>query len=321
MKEYIPEALVTLKKTEVYVGPLCSHINDFAALLSKQGYAIKTIEAKIRLVGDFSRWLHQKKQIIDGLNEQTIDTFMLFRMSQGRRARRGNRATLHMLLEHLHDIGVIPFSIPVVENSMLHQIEFDFTQYLLHERGLCQTTVDNYLPEIRHFLIEHFDPNTIHPNKLNASDIHTFILNATSKVSHGRLKLIGTALRVFLRYLLLRGEIDTNLAAAVPTPNQWRFSNLPKFLEPKQVETVLKSCDQSTTVGQRDYTVLLLLSRLGLRAGEVVAMTLDDVDWEVGELNVRGKGCRQERLPIPFDVEAMPWPHIFAMAARNQVNL
>jgi site-specific recombinase XerD len=111
-----------------------------------------------------------------------------------------------------------------------------------------------------------------------------------------------TAIRSFLRFLHQDGEIDTNLAAAVPTVANWRFSELPKFLKPEETEHLLQSCALNTVIGKRDYAVLLLLARLGLRAGEIVHMNLDDIHWETGELLVRGKSSREERLPLPHDV-------------------
>ena len=111
-----------------------------------------------------------------------------------------------------------------------------------------------------------------------------------------------TALRGFFRFLRFRGEINSDLAAAVPTVADWRLSGLPKYLEPEKVERLLQNCDQSTAIGQRDYAILLILARLGLRAGEIVAMTLDDIDWEAGVITIRGKGSRRDQLPIPQDV-------------------
>ena len=110
------------------------------------------------------------------------------------------------------------------------------------------------------------------------------------------------ALRCFLRFLYMHRDITTDLAQAVPAVANWRLSNLPKYIEPEQVKCLLKSCDQTTILGQRNYTILLILARLGLRAGEVVNMRLDDIDWEAGEFIVHGKGNQQDRLPIPYDV-------------------
>ncbi|MEK7995938.1 MAG: site-specific integrase, partial [Planctomycetota bacterium] len=115
-------------------------------------------------------------------------------------------------------------------------------------------------------------------------------------------KLMITALRSFFRYLYLRGDIATNLAAAVPKVPKWRFTTVPKWIPGEQVTRLLQSCDQTTGIGRRDYAILILLSRFGLRAGEIVSMTLDDLNWEAGEIVVRGKGNRRERLPIPHDV-------------------
>jgi site-specific recombinase XerD len=117
-----------------------------------------------------------------------------------------------------------------------------------------------------------------------------------------RAQLVTTALRSFFRFLCGRGNISMDLAASVPSVASWRLSDLPKFLEPEQVERLLNACNRATCDGRRDYAVLLLLARLGLRAGEVVHMTLDDIDWENGELMVRGKSLRQDRLPLPKDV-------------------
>jgi site-specific recombinase XerD len=113
---------------------------------------------------------------------------------------------------------------------------------------------------------------------------------------------MATALRSFFRFLRQRGDITNDLAGAIPAMTNWRLTGLPRSLGPEQVEALLDSCDQDTALGQRDYAILLLLARLGLRSGEVVALTLDDLDWDSGTLIVHGKGERQERLPLPEDV-------------------
>lgn len=113
-----------------------------------------------------------------------------------------------------------------------------------------------------------------------------------------------TALRSFLRHLLYRGAIETDLAACVPTIATWSLSNVPKYLPADQIQRVLDACDRETTAGKRDYAILLLLARLGLRAGEVVALTLDDIDWETGVITVRGKGKRVAPMPSPVEVGA-----------------
>jgi site-specific recombinase XerD len=111
-----------------------------------------------------------------------------------------------------------------------------------------------------------------------------------------------TALRSFFRFLRLRGDISTDLAAVVPTVANWRYATVPKWISQEDVEKLLRSCDQTTTTGQRNHAILLLLARLGLRSGEVANMTLDDINWETGEIKVGGKSRRQDRLPLPKDV-------------------
>ena len=111
-----------------------------------------------------------------------------------------------------------------------------------------------------------------------------------------------TALRAFFRFLRLRGETTVDLASSVLSVADWRRARVPQWIPAAQVKQILRHCDQQTVVGQRDYTIVLLLARLGLRAGEVVGMTLDDIDWDAGDLVVRGKGGRQERMPLPRDV-------------------
>jgi len=206
------------------------------------------------------------------------------------------------LLKQLRGIGVVPSLPPKIDNSAHHRIECRFARYLAQERGLARATLLNYLPVVRRFLAARFVTSAIRLKDLRLPDITQFILRHTRTASPVRVKLMVTALRSFFRSLYLRGDIDSDLAAAVPTVAYWRLATLPKFIPPEQVQRILRSCNQRTTTGQRDYTILLLLARLGLRAGEVVALRLDDIEWEAGELIIRGKGARRDRLPLPQDV-------------------
>ena len=118
----------------------------------------------------------------------------------------------------------------------------------------------------------------------------------------GSAKLLVTALRSLLGYLHVEGVIARPLAPVVPSVAGWRLAGLPRGLEAEQVTALLDSCDLETAVGVRDFAILTLLVRLGMRRGEVAALALDDIDWRSGELVVRGKGSRRERLPLPVDV-------------------
>jgi site-specific recombinase XerD len=192
--------------------------------------------------------------------------------------------------------------VPEVDDSILHSIECDFTRHLKEERGLSQSTLRNYMPVIRCFLTEDFRLETIVLSEVEATDVSRFILRHARTMSCRSAQLMTSALRVFFRFLRFRGDITADLAACVPTVAEWRMSAIPKALDPEDVERLLRNCDQSTAIGHRDYAVLILLARLGLRAGEVVAMTLDDIDWEAAVITVCGKGPRRDHLPIPHDV-------------------
>jgi site-specific recombinase XerD len=160
----------------------------------------------------------------------------------------------------------------------------------------------NYLPTVRRFLTARFKGRALRLERLQPHDLHCFILREAQRVSRRRTKLTITALRSFLRFLLQRGTIKSDLAAGLPGIANWRLSDLPKWIPPEQVKLLLDCCDRSAPAGQRDYAILLLLARLGLRGGEVRALTLDDLDWERGEIVVHGKSQRLERLPLPKDV-------------------
>ncbi len=282
------------------VGPLASHIDGFSTLLAAQGYARSTTKEKLRLVVDLSRWLDRHKLGVTDLDEQRVKQFLTYR--RRRRAEHGSAATCRTLLSYLRQLGSIPASHETFHDTPLNRVDRDYGQFLASERGLTPATLANYLPTVRRFLTERFGTGALRLDELSPQDINRFILRHAQRLSRSRAQLMVTALRSFFRFLRQRGDISTDLASTIPTVMNWRLAGLPKSLAPEQVESLLASCDQSTTLGQRDYAILLLLARLGLRAGEVVAMTVDDFDWEAGVLRVRGKGNRQERLPLPQDV-------------------
>jgi integrase len=138
--------------------------------------------------------------------------------------------------------------------------------------------------------------------ELCASDVTTFVKDEVGKLSPGRVKLLITALRSFMRYLLHQGQITVELAGCVPTVACWSLSEIPKSLPAGTVQRVLAQQDRTTAVGCRNFAILMLLARLGLRAGEVVALNLEDLDWDDGLIRIRRKGGRWTKLPLPADV-------------------
>jgi site-specific recombinase XerD len=281
---------------------LRSHIDGFVAFLVHEGYAPHTVRAKCELIVDLSRWLEWRKLPLVKLDEEHLTQF---RISRHRRfgLRRGDMWTARQLLGYLRDLGCIPTPRERTDRTSLGHLTRDFARFLTSERGLSQSTVIKYLPVARTFLVKRFGDKAPRLNKLGPQDIHRFIVHHVHAGNRSlAAKQTVPALRSFFRFLHQRGQIAIDLAAAVPGVADWRLSHLPKSLPPNQVKQLLDSCDRGTSTGQRDHAILLLMARLGLRAGEVVSMTLDDLDWECGEIVVRGKGQKVARLPLPSNV-------------------
>jgi site-specific recombinase XerD len=282
---------------------LAIHIDGFAACLGGEGYTPVSVHGKCERIADLSRWLDRSGLALAVLDEEVLRQYYADRGRRGH-LRRGEAATGRQLLRYLRDIGCIRTLPQEVDRSPLGELTRDFGRYLSAERGLSSATLNNYLPIVRSFLIGRFEHKSMRLDELRPIDIHRFVVHFARTGSRRRAQLSVAALRSFLRFLQQRGLIATDLARAVPGVANWSLAHLPKTLPPGQVEQMLAFCDRGTRVGQRDYAILLFLARLGLRAGEVVALTLDDLDWERGEIVVRGKGQRLGRLPLPTDVGA-----------------
>jgi site-specific recombinase XerD len=237
------------------------------------------------------------------LDERRLSQFQANRRRRGK-GRRGDPATALQLLQYLREHGHTAPAAQAIDVNPATLIVRDFEAFLRSERGLSTTTVVSYLLVVRRFLHERFGRRALRLEQLRAQDLHRFVVGEIQRVSRTHGKTVITALRSFMRFLLLRGAIQADLARTLPGVATWRLSHLPRSLPPEQVERLLACCDRGSPSGKRDYAILLLLARLGLRGGEVLSMALGDLDWERGELVVRGKGPRLERLPLPADVGA-----------------
>lgn len=282
-------------------GPLGPYINDFTAWLSEQGYAKFTITYGIRLIGTLNCWMQLRDLSVTDLDEKITADFFRDRRSK-RRIQLADIPKINLFLKHLRQSHVIPVPAVEVDNSELGGIVRSFADYLSKERRLSEASLQNYVPVVRQFLEERFGSEPIMFKEIQQIDISRFVLRYANRFNRARAKIMVSALRSFLRFLHLYGYISTDLASVVPTVANWQCATLPNWIPPEDVEHLLNSCDQSTSTGQRDYAILLLLARLGLRSGEVVNMTLDDIDWEAGEIRVSGKSRRHDRLPLPKDV-------------------
>ena len=273
-------------------------IDTFAQMLSAQGYARSTAKEKIRVIAGLSGWLQRRQLGVETLDEQSISAFLRHWRRQGL-CRRTTSHTLKTLLGLLRD-GGFTRKVDSVENNAFYDVEKDFVRYLTQERGLTQATLDNYVPTARTFLSECFGKGPLALNKLDPQDITRFMVRHAHQASA---RLVTTALRSFFRFLSQRGDLVRDLSASVPTVATWRLSEA-RFLEPDHVERLLKTCPQDTPVGQRDYAILLLLARLGLRAGEVVHLELDDIDWERARSASGARVSGTTGLPLSQDVGA-----------------
>lgn len=281
-------------------GPLVPYIDVFAELLRERGYRRQSARLQIRLIGDFSRWLEQKRISLQDLTLEHTARYLRHR-AHHRRPRKSDRSALRRLLDVLREHGVIAGE-PIVELTPVEQYVIEFTLYLRQERGLAISSIDSYMPFIRAFLSEHFGAGPVRLGGLCAADVVGFVRQQASRLHVKRAKKMSSALRSFLRYARYRGEISHDLAIGVPTVANWAMTSIPRDIAPEHIRAVLESCDRDSAIGRREYAILLLLARLGLRGSEIAALTLEDIDWERGCIAVSGKGHPRSELPLPMDV-------------------
>jgi site-specific recombinase XerD len=282
-------------------GPLHEYLAAYAAALAEQGYARNSIRNKIMVIADLSRWLEQKHIAVSSLDSNVLNRF-LKRHGRSDAVRRGDARALNGFLLLLRQTGVVKSDRHPPIKSSRDRVVGGFRHYLVQERRLSLAAPHNYAPVIDQFLSEQFRGKALRLSSIRAIDVTGFVERHARQLSPGRASLMVTALRSFFRYLLHRGEIQTDLAACVPAVPRWSLSVLPKFLSAEAVKRVLDGCDRHTAVGRRNYAILLLLARLGLRAGEVVGLNLEDIDWREGLIAIRGKGGKAIALPLPVDV-------------------
>jgi integrase/recombinase XerD len=284
----------------LHEGPLGPYIDAFAAEMHAEGYAHQSAELQIRLVADFSHWLAKHRIPAPEITTGHFPSYLRSR-AHSRRPGRSDRAGLQRLWNLLRRQGVIPEP-PLPVPTPADQLRETFRHYLRQERALAPATVVSYLPFVGEFLAQRFGAGPVDLAALCAADVTGFVQRRATTLHSKRVQVMTTALRAFLRFARYRGELPTDLAACVPAVASWSLSTVPRARPPGQVEAVLAACNRQTAVGRRDYAILLLLARLGLRAGEVVALTLEDLEWQTGWIRVRGKGGRASQLPLPVAV-------------------
>jgi site-specific recombinase XerD len=283
-------------------GPLVPYLHAFASALDEQGFKRRVINLQIRLTAYFSQWLHARKIDVEDVTNEHARRFLATRENQASR-RRGESAALKRLLCFLEQLGAIH---PVPEHNEITPIEkivTAFTTYLRQERELCDRTLIQYGPFVERFLSVCFGQETVDFTNLQAKDVVGFIKQQAAQLSPPRARVATIALRSFLRYLRYCGEIQLDLAAAVPAVPNWSLTGIPRAITPEHLQAVFAHCPRNTPIGRRDYAILMLLAHLGLRAGEIVSLTLTSIDWTAGSITVVGKkGNQVAVLPLPADV-------------------
>jgi site-specific recombinase XerD len=282
-------------------GPLEAYSRGFVAELERVGYLPLGATLQLRLMARLSRWLESEGLGPAGLTDGVVERFLADRRAAGYRDYVTARATAP-LLGYLRGLGVAPPPAPDAAVTAAEVLLQRFGAYLAVERGVMGETVEGYVHAVRPFVAGLGGGGELDLRGLTAAQVTAFVVARCPRQTRGAAKMTVTALRSLLGFLHVEGLIERSLVGAVPSAASWRLSGLPRALERDQVQVLLESCDRATGTGRRDFAILVLLVRLGLRAGEVAGLRLDDVDWRAGELVVVGKGRRAERLPLPVDV-------------------
>jgi site-specific recombinase XerD len=283
---------------------LDTHVEAFLTHLHAEGYTERTLRRKRSVAESFARWTVQKQLAVEDLNDSHIAAFVE-RAPRRRKTRIAfERATLRPFLEYLRAEAGVPNPALPIDASPADDLQRRYLDYLRKERGLTENSIRVYAPLIRDFLTEQVARSgCVAPEAWDAGTVQDFLLDRVHNRSSEYARLLATTLRSFFRFLYLREETALELSSSVPTVRRGRpAEQLPAVLSPEEVEQVLSVTDRSTPCGCRDYAILLLLARLGLRAGEVVALELGDIHWRTGEIVVRGKGRVRDRLPLLADV-------------------
>ena len=281
-------------------GPLSGFAAGFREELLAGGYSPGTAAKHLQLMAHLSGWMAVRDVGAAALGCGEIERFVGERRVT--HAQLASARALTPLLAHLRRLGVVPAAGSREASTPAGELLDRYAEFLRTQRGLKASTIRNYCNHARDFLSdrEHLF-GCLALETLDVAAIHDYMLQESRRVSVSSTQAAAGALRSLLRFLHVEGLIDGDLAVAVPTVAKWRLTSLVRAVDRLLLARLLASCDRAV-IGRRDFAILTLLSRLGLRIGEVAALRLDDVDWRAGELVIHGKGERQEQLPLTVDV-------------------
>jgi integrase/recombinase XerD len=285
-----------------FSGPLCAHAPGLRAELEARGYTPGSAALQLQLAAQLSRWMESRDLGLDALvpGSAHVGEFLAQRRARGLKCHISPKA-LTWLTDFLEGQGLLPVPEPAPATAAGMLLD-RYHGYLVQERGLSAGTTARYLRLARKFLSScPPDPDNSPTVGVTAAAALSFLTAECAGKSAGWAGCATVAVRSFLRFLHLDGVLNVPLAQAVPMPAQWRLAALPDPVGPDQLAALLAGCDRDTPIGLRDYALITLLSRLGLRAAEAAALQLADVGWRDGTLLVHGKGARTDMLPLPAD--------------------
>lgn len=271
-------------------GPLVPYFDGFRAELAAHGYTDLSAANQLRLMADLSRWLDGTGLVAEQVDRKVIGRFLAKRRRT--HTQFNTDRGIKPLLRYLEDIGVVVLE-SVPDRRPKREVLRAYERYLIEERAILPARQAAYLVIADDFL------RNRRVSALTAVDVTRAVDAHAAKPG-----FVGwlSSLRSLLRFLFISSRTVTNLVYAVPSTPRWSQQSLPQPLEPDELEAVLAVRDRRTLAGCRDYAVLLLMARLGLRGCEVAALQLEDINWKTGEIIVHGKGGSLGRLPLPVDV-------------------
>lgn len=286
-------------------GPLAPYVPGFLAKLKSQHYADWSATSYQGVMAHLSRWLDRHQWQAEDLSPTRIEHFVAERRRLGYAKGRSTRGMVGVLVTYLREIGAAPPVPPPSLRTPRDQVVSAFGEYLAEQRGLATQTITWYQRVATHFLIsiDVEEKDDQFELTITGRQINQFLLGEAGSRGTGSFHNVTVALRSLLRFAFIMGWMPYSMAGAVLPAPAWRDTEpLHNNPSPSQVTELLNHCNRNTEAGCRDFAILLLLVRLGLRAGEVARLTLDDIDWRQGTLHIVGKGRRHDDLPLPQDV-------------------
>jgi site-specific recombinase XerD len=285
----------------VVSGPLAPFAEGYVGELSARGYTAGSAHQQMCLMAHLSRWLEAEGLAPGALSPMVVERFFISRRGAGYSSLLSARA-LDSLLGFLRGLGVVPVAGVSVPDGPVEELLLRFRRYLELERGLVAGSSRVYVHWVRPFVESLAGEDGVDLAGVDAAAVRRFVVTFCAGRARRTTEVLVAALRALLRFLYFEGLVSRPLVDAVPSVAVWRLSELPRRLEEDQLRALLGACDRQAAQGRRDFAIVTVLVRLGLRAGAVAALSMSDIDWRAGEITAVGKGGRPQRLPLPVDV-------------------